>query len=124
MKQEVSYYDQCFLEMQEMFSLPDELFFELNDAFFEIASQQINLIRAAFLQKDFEQLILHAHTLKGSSASLRHLSISRTSAEIEHHAKAKGTFDYATSIYTLAEEITKLRSLYLNWKPAKLKSLT
>ncbi|MDQ1299304.1 MAG: hypothetical protein QG558_1843, partial [Campylobacterota bacterium] len=34
MKQEVSYYDQCFLEMQEMFSLPDELIFELNDAFF------------------------------------------------------------------------------------------
>lgn len=106
-----------------MFSLPDELFFELNDAFFEIASQQINLIRAAFLQKDFEQLILHSHTLKGSSASLCHLSISRTALEIEEHAKGKEPFDYAASIYTISEEITKLRTLYMNWKPTKLKSL-
>lgn len=123
MQQEDSYYDQCFLEMKEMFYLPSEMFFELNDAFFEIASQQIDFLRSALLQKDFEQLILHSHTLKGSSASLRHLSISRTASEIENHAKAKDTFDYATSIYILSQEITNLRSLYMNWKPNKLKSL-
>lgn len=123
MKKEVSYYDQCFLEVKEMFDLPDEIFFELNDAFFEIASQQIDLLRTALLQKDFEQLILHSHTLKGSSLSLRHQSITHAASEIEHHAKEQDTFDYATSIYTLWEEITKLRSLYMNWKPNKLKSL-
>ena len=123
MQQEDSYYDQCFLEMIEMFDLPDEIFFELNDAFFEIAAQQIDLLRTALLQKDYEQLILHSHTLKGSSASLRHLSISHIAAKIEHHSKEKDTFDYATSIYTLSEEISKLRSLYMNWKPSKLKSL-
>ena len=123
MVQELSYYDQCFLEMKEMFYLPDEMFFELNDAFFEIASQQIDFLRSALLQKDFEQLILHSHTLKGSSASLRHLSISRTASEIENHAKEKDAFDYATSIFTLSEEITNLRSLYMHWKPVKLKSL-
>lgn len=123
MQQENSYYDQCFLEMKEMFYLPNEMFFELNDAFFEIASQQIDFLRTALLQKDFEQLILHSHTLKGSSVSLRHLSISHTASEIENHAKAKDVFDYAAAIYTLWEEITKLRSLYMNWKPIKLKSL-
>lgn len=123
MQQEISYYDQCFNEMKEMFYLPDEMFFELNDAFFEIASQQIDFLRTALLQKDFEQLILHSHTLKGSSLSLRHLSISRIASEIENHAKEKEAFDYATSIYALWEEISKLRSLYMNWKPIKLKSL-
>lgn len=123
MQQENTYYDQCFSEMKEMFDLPAEMFFELNDAFFEIASQQIDFLRTSLLQKDFEQLILHSHTLKGSSASLCHLSISRTALEIEKHAKEKDPFDYAASIYTLWEEITKLRSLYMNWKPAKLKSL-
>lgn len=123
MSQENTYYDQCFLEMKEMFYLPDEMFFELNDAFFEIASQQIDLLRTALLQKNFEQLILHSHTLKGSSTSLRHMSISRTALQIENHAKEQKHFDYATAIYTLSEEITKLRSLYLSWKPLKLQSL-
>lgn len=123
MQQDNSYFDQCFLEMKEMFYLPDEMFFELNDAYFEIATQQINLLRTALLQKDFEQLILHSHTLKGSSASLRHLSVSAIAAEIERNAKEKNTFDYALSIYALSQEITKLQSLYINWKPNKLKSL-
>ncbi|MDP3266794.1 MAG: Hpt domain-containing protein [Sulfuricurvum sp.] len=123
MNQEVSYYEQCFLEMKEMFYLPDEMFFELNDAFFEIASQQIDFLRSAFLQKNFEQLILHSHTLKGSSASLRHLSVSHAAAEIERHAKTKDAFDYPAAIYTISDEITILRSLYMNWKPIKLQSL-
>lgn len=123
MKGSISYYDQCFLEVKEMFNLPDEIFFELNDAFFEIASQQIDLLRTALLQKDFEQLILYSHTLKGSSVSLRHLSISHMAGKIEHHSKEKDTFDYATSIHFLSEEFIRLRSLYMNWKPNKLKSL-
>ncbi len=123
MQQNNSYYDQCFLEMKEMFNLPDEMFFELHDAFFEIASHQIDLLRTALLQKNLEQLILHSHTLKGSAASLRHMSISRMASEIEKNAKEKNPFDYATGIFSIYEEITKLRSLYMNWKPNKLKSL-
>lgn len=117
MKKELSYFDQCFTEMKEMFNLPDEIFFELNDAFFDIASQQIELLRTALLQKDMEQLILHSHTLKGSSASLRHLIISNLSSEIEDHAKANKPFDYATAIYTLSQKLATLRSQYMNWKP-------
>ncbi len=116
MKQELSYFDNCFTEMQEMFNIPHEMFFELNDAFFEISSQQIELLRTALLQKNTEQLILHAHTLKGSSASLRHMSVSNSSAIIEHHAKENDSFDYATAIYSLSEEITRLRSIYMHWK--------
>ena len=100
-----------------MFNLPDAIFFELNDAFFDIASQQIELLRIAFLQKDTEQLILHSHTIKGSSASLRHLSINDIAQRIEDHAKSNEPFDYATAIFTLSEEITRLRSLYMHWKP-------
>lgn len=118
-----AYYEKCFLEMKEMFYLPDEMFFELNDAFFEISVQQIELLRAALLQKNMEQLILHSHTLKGSSQSLRHLSISRTAAEIEHHAKTQTYFAYATAIHTLAEEISRLQSEYTHWKPHKQNSL-
>jgi len=117
MNQELLYYDHCFAEMKTMFSLPDTIFFELNDAFFDIASQQIELLRIAFLQKDTEQLILHSHTIKGSSASLRHLSVSDIAQRIEDHAKATEPFDYATAIFTLSEEITRLRSLYMHWKP-------
>lgn len=117
MNKELSYYDLCFIEMREMFNLPDEVFFELNDAFFDIASQQIELLRTALLQKNMEQLILQSHTLKGSSASLRHLMISNASAEIEHYAKANEPFDYATAIYKLSESLAQLRSQYMNWKP-------
>lgn len=117
MKKELSYYDQCFLEVKEMFNLPDEVFFELNDAFFDIATGQIELLRTALLQKNMEQIILHSHTLKGSAASLRHLSISKASAEIEYYAKVKGSFDYATAIYKLSENLAMLRSQYMNWKP-------
>jgi HPt (histidine-containing phosphotransfer) domain-containing protein len=117
MKKELSYFDQCFKEMREMFNLPDEVFFELNDAFFDIASEQIELLRTALLQKNMEQLLLHSHTLKGSSASLRHLTISNASAEIEHYTKVNESFDYATAIYTLSENLAILRSQYLNWKP-------
>lgn len=116
MKQELSYYDNCFAEMQEMFNIPHEMFFELNDAFFEISSHQIELLRSALLQKNREQLILHAHTLKGSSASLRHMTISDSSANIEYHAKENTSFDYATEIYSLSQEITRLRSAYMHWK--------
>ncbi len=117
MKKELSYYDHCFAEMKTMFTLPDAIFFELNDAFFDIASQQIELLRIAFLQKDTEQLILHSHTIKGSSASLHHLSISHLAQRIEEHAKTNEPFDYATAIFTLSEEISRLRSLYMHWKP-------
>lgn len=117
MKKELPYFDHCFMEMKEMFNLPDEIFIELNDAFFIIASQQIELLRTALLQKDMEQLILQSHTLKGSAASLRHLIISNLSSEIEDHAKANESFDYATAIYTLSENIAILRSQYMNWKP-------
>jgi HPt (histidine-containing phosphotransfer) domain-containing protein len=116
MQKELSYYDQCFIEIKEMFNLPDEVFFELNDAFFEIASGQIELLRAALLQKNMEQIVLHAHTLKGSAASLRHLSISKASGEIEYYAKVKGSFDYATAIYKLSENLALLRSQYMSWK--------
>lgn len=117
MKKELHYFDQCFTEMKDMFNLPDDIFFELNDAFFDIASQQIELLRTALLQKDMEQLILHSHTLKGSSASLRHLIISNLSSEIEDHAKANEPFDYATAVYTLSQNLAILRSQYMNWKP-------
>lgn len=117
MKQELPYFDQCFIEMKEMFNLPYDVFFELNDAFFDIASEQIELLRTALLQKNMEQIILLAHTLKGSSASLRHLSISKASAEIEYYAKVKESFDYATGIYKLSENLAVLRSQYMNWKP-------
>lgn len=117
MKKELSYYDQCFIEMREMFNLPDEVFFELNDAFFDIASGQIEFLRTALLQKNMEQIVLHSHTLKGSAASLRHLSISKASAEIEYYAKHKESFDYATAIYKLSESLAILRSQYINWKP-------
>ena len=117
MNYESVYFEKCFSEMKEMFNLPDEVFFELNDAFFEIAAQQIELLRTALMQKEMEQLILHSHTIKGSSQSLRHLSISRAAAEIEHHAREKSFFSYSTAIYALSEEITKLRSDYLHWKP-------
>lgn len=117
MKQEFSYFDQCFTEMKEMFNLPYEVFFELNDAFFDIASEQVELLRIALLQKNMEQIILHSHTLKGSAASLRHLNISKASAEIEYYAKMKGPFDYATAIYKLSESLALLRSQYMSWKP-------
>lgn len=117
MKKELSYYDQCFIEMREMFNLPDEIFFELNDAFFDIASQQIELLLTALLQKDMKQIIVLSHTLKGSSASLRHLSISNASAEIEHYAIVNKPFDYTTAIYKLSESLAALKSQYINWKP-------
>lgn len=117
MKQGFSYFDQCFREMKEMFNLPDEVFLELNDAFFDISFGQIELLRTALLQKNMEQLIVQSHTLKGSSASLRHLSISNASSKIEHYAKTNEPFDYATAIYNLSEELATLRSQYLNWKP-------
>lgn len=117
MNKELSYFDQCFIEMREMFNLPDEVFFELNDAFFDIASGQIELLRTAILQKNMEQIVLQSHTIKGSAASLRHLSISSASAEIEHHAKVNEHFDYATAIYKLSESLAQLRSQYMNWKP-------
>ena len=117
MKQGFSYFDQCFIEMKEMFNLPYEVFFELNDAFFDIASEEIELLRTALSQKNMEQIILHSHTLKGSSVSLRHLSISKASAEIEYYAKMKGSFDYATAIYKLSESLALLRSQYVSWKP-------
>ena len=110
------YYDKCFFEMKEMFSLSDEMFFELNDAFFQIASQQIEMLRVALLQKNMQQLILHSHTLKGSSASLRHETISNIAAEMEHHAKEGTLFEYAKTIYELSEELAKLGSQYLLWK--------
>lgn len=116
MKQNLSYFDKCFIEMGEMFNLPNDVFFELNDAFFDIASEQIKLLRTALLQKDMEQIIVQSHTLKGSSASLRHLSISNASAEIEHYAKVNEPFDYATAIYKLSENLALLRSQYMNWK--------
>lgn len=106
--------------MEEMFSLTDEMFFELNDGFFDIVTQQIEILRLAVLQKDFDQLILHAHTLKGSSASLRHHSISTTAADIELHARDRKHFNYGIAIYDLSEEIAHLRSSYQNWKKTYL----
>lgn len=109
--------------MKEMFSLTDEMFFELNDGFFDIVTQQIEILRLAILQKDFDQLILHAHTLKGSSASLRHHNISTTAADIELHAKVRASFDYGIAIYNLSEEIAHLRSSYQNWKKTYLDNI-
>jgi len=116
MKQDPLYYDKCFSEMKEMFNLPDEMFFELNDAFFKIASQQIEMLRIALMQKNMQQLILHAHTLKGSSASLRHEKVRYIAAEMERHAKEEAPFEYAKMIYELSEELAKLGSQYLVWK--------
>lgn len=120
MKYDPLYFDHCLCEMKEMFSLTGELFLELNDAFFEIASQQIDLLRFALLQKDMEQLILHSHTLKGSSASLRHESITLIAAGMEYHAKEESAFNYAKAIYELSEEIARLRSQYMQWKAIHL----
>ncbi len=116
MKYDFLYYDNCLREMKEMFSLTDKMFFELNDAFFEIATQQIDLLRTAWLLKDFHQLILHSHTLKGSAASLRHMNISLIAAEMENHAKENAPYNYATVIYELSEDIAHLRSEYMHWK--------
>lgn len=123
MKHDPFYFDNCLYEMKEMFSLTGELFFELNDAFFEIASQQIDMLRIALLQKDMEQLILHSHTLKGSSASLRHQSISLIAAGMERHAKEGTSFNFATTIFELSEEIATLRSLYMQWKAIHLPNI-
>lgn len=124
MKHDPLYYDNCLREMKEMFSLTSELFFELNDAFFEIAFQQIEMLRIALLQEDMEQLILHAHTLKGSSASLRHESISLIAGGMEDHAKEGIFFNYPTTIFELSEEIARLRSQYIQWKAINMPKIT
>ncbi len=120
MKYDSLYYDNCLLEMKEMFNLTDEMFFELNDGFFEIASKQIEMLRTALLEKNFDQLILHSHTLKGSSASLRHHSITLIAAEMEKHAKEKAPFNYGIVIYELSVEIAQLASQYSHWKSTNL----
>jgi HPt (histidine-containing phosphotransfer) domain-containing protein len=116
MKYDSAYFDNCLSEMKEMFNLTDEMFLELNDGFFDIITQQIEILRLALLQKDFDQLLLHSHTLKGSSASLRHHNITLIATEIEHHAKEKTPFDYGIVIYTLSEDIAQLRTGYHYWK--------
>ena len=103
-----------------MFSLTDDMYFELNDGFFDIIIQQIEILRLAVLQKDFDQLILHSHTLKGSSASLRHNTITLIAADIERHARDKIPYNYGIVIYDLSEEIAQLRSSYHSWKRAYL----
>ena len=120
MKYDSLYFNNCLSEMKEMFSLTDEMFFELNDGFFDIITQQIEILRLAVLQKDFDQLILHSHTLKGSSASLRYNNITLIAADIERHAKDRTPYNYGIVIYDLSDEIAQLRTNYHYWKKTYL----
>jgi HPt (histidine-containing phosphotransfer) domain-containing protein len=81
----------------------------LVNAFLDEATSIFEQLFTAIEQNDFENITLHAHSIKGSAANLRLEEISELAKSIEFAGKANDTtFDYkgsATQLKSLVDSI-------------------
>lgn len=113
---EVQQVEEVFSELKRMLPLTDEILIRLNDKFFESIAATLEKLSDAIDTKEYEAIEMHAHTVKGSSASLRYAHISDIAEGLEKNAKAKESYPYEQELSKLSDEFTAAAHGYLLWK--------
>ncbi len=99
--------------------LSKEVVEKLADKFFETVDQRLEEMLRCMEKKDCENLAHVAHTLKGSSGSLKLDFIYLLSKKIEEKAKAGELKECATLMNRLKKEAEELKKAYKLWKERK-----
>jgi histidine phosphotransfer protein HptB len=84
------------------------LFNELAHLFEEECPKAVEGMRQAIAQHDVKSLELHAHSLKGSSASLGAFSVAQAAGEIERLARSDNLEGTSDQFGVLQDEIERL----------------
>lgn len=87
------------LDLQQ---IAEKLEFDLEDVemlievFIESASESLDSLSQAIANKDFDSILLAAHSIKGSAANLTLVEISELAKTIELNAREKNLIEYST----------------------------
>jgi len=99
----------CDKLSQELMLSGDELLM-LIELFLKKMAKQVPDLHAAIKAKDYKQIALIAHSIKGSSGNFRLESVQEESAKIEKMAKAEDkNFDYEESYKKIKSDIESIR---------------
>lgn len=113
---EIQRLEEVFSELKMMLHLSDEIIIRLNDKFFESIAVTLEKLREAINTQEYESIEMHAHSVKGSAASLRYTLISEIAQGLEKSAKAKENYPYEQELSKLSDEFTAAAHGYLLWK--------
>ncbi len=109
--------DFTFIEKaKKELGISEETLEKLMDKFFETLNQRLREIEKFLKEKNCKELVKSAHSLKGSSGSLRLDTVWSLSKKIEEKAKSGKIDDCVELLDKLKEEAKNLEESYKLWK--------
>lgn len=118
-QEQIKEFEKVFAQLKAMLYLSDDIMIRLNNTFFETVSLTLEQLKDAIQKKDDEAIERHAHSIKGSSASLCYAKISEIAEGLEKSAHAKENSLYAEEFGKLSEVFSAASHGYTLWKNKK-----
>ncbi len=106
----------AFLELKTTLGVSDEILIRLNDKFFQSVRISLEKLKSAINAQDYKEMTLHAHSVKGSSSTLRYTTISEMASGIEEYAREEKNYSYNQQFDELLNEFIKAEEGYQIWK--------
>lgn len=112
---QIQAFDEVFGKLKEMLHLPDEIMIRLYTTFFETGAGTLQMLKDAIEAEDYDTIKLHAHSIKGSSASLCYSTISELAETIEKKSEGKERYEYVKAFSELATQFDTAQRDYALW---------
>lgn len=113
--QQILEFEEVFANLKEMLHLTDDIMIRLYTTFFETVSATLQMLKDAIEAQDYDAIKLHAHSIKGSSASLCYHAISDLAEMIERKAEAQENYAYESTFRELAVQFDSAQHNYTLW---------
>lgn len=115
-QQQIQEFEEILRELKAMLHLPDEVMIRLYNKFFESISPTLTQLNEAIAAFDYETIETLAHAIKGSSGSLRYMTISEIAQELEKNAHSKENYEYEERFNELFEKFKSAEESFKLWK--------
>ena len=101
-----------FKELAENLGLEENEFKEIVELFLETCADDLHKLRSAIDQKDTQQVVEAAHSIKGASGNLGFTAISEIVKEVEMKAREKNLYGANKAVENIKKEVDKIAQAF------------
>jgi hypothetical protein len=115
-QKESQQFNDAFAELKNDLGISDEILIRLNNKFFQSVRITLEKLKEAIIAENYKEVSMQAHSVKGSSSTLRYTTISDIAAMIEEHARGKNNYPYMQKLNELFNEFRAAEEGYRLWE--------